>query len=112
MVIERLGKYSRALQPGLALLVPGIGKIAYVHALKEIVVEIPLQSAHTMDNVGFEFDGMLDYRIVDPVKASCIVEDPHFAISQLVQMTMWSEIGQLMLDCMLAKHLSLNGNIV
>ncbi|KAJ3373787.1 Stomatin-like protein 2, mitochondrial [Allomyces arbusculus] len=111
-VIERFGKFSRVLEPGLAILIPGIETIAYVHTLKEVAVEIPSQSAITMDNVTLDLDGVLYYRIVDPIKASYGVEHPHFAVAQLAQTTMRSEIGQLTLDRTLAERASLNTHIV
>ena len=74
-IVERMGKFSRILEPGLALLVPVIDRIAYVKSLKENAMEIPSQSAITADNVTLDLDGVLYTRVFDPFKASYGVED-------------------------------------
>ncbi|KAM0683910.1 Synaptotagmin-like protein 2 [Mitosporidium daphniae] len=110
-VVERFGKFSRILDPGLAILFPFIDRIRYVKTLKEVAVEIPTQSAITQDNVTITIDGVLYYRIFDPYKASYGIEDADFSISQLAQTTMRSEIGQMSLDRTLAERSQLNHNI-
>ncbi|XP_074627793.1 stomatin-like protein stl-1 isoform X2 [Acropora palmata] len=91
-VIERFGKFNRILDPGLAILLPVIDEIKYVQTLKEVAIEIPSQSAITLDNVTLHLDGVLYLRVVDPFKASYGVEDPEFAVTQLAQTTMRSEL--------------------
>ncbi|KAM0723259.1 hypothetical protein Q7P37_001460 [Cladosporium fusiforme] len=110
-IVERMGRFSRVLEPGLAILVPVIDRIAYVKSLKENAMEIPSQSAITADNVTLELDGVLYTRVFDPFKASYGVEDADYAISQLAQTTMRSEIGQLTLDHVLKERAALNTNI-
>ncbi|EXJ81943.1 cell division cycle 20-like protein 1, cofactor-APC complex [Capronia coronata CBS 617.96] len=110
-IVERMGKFHRILQPGLAILLPIIDRIAYVQSLKESAIEIPSQSAITADNVTLELDGVLYTRVFDAYKASYGVEDAEYAISQLAQTTMRSEIGQLTLDHVLRERASLNSNI-
>ncbi|CAK9296106.1 unnamed protein product [Gordionus sp. m RMFG-2023] len=96
-IIERMGKFNRILQPGLNFLLPFIERVRYVQNLKEIPIEIPQQGAITADNVGLTLDGVLYLKIFDPYKASYGVEDPEFAISQLAQTNMRSEIGDVKL---------------
>ncbi|KAI0595175.1 hypothetical protein F4775DRAFT_570454 [Biscogniauxia sp. FL1348] len=110
-IVERMGKFSRILEPGLAILVPFLDRIAYVKSLKEVAIEIPSQSAITADNVTLELDGVLYTRVFDAYKASYGVEDAEYAISQLAQTTMRSEIGQLTLDHVLKERAALNTNI-
>ncbi|KAI1121046.1 SPFH domain/Band 7 family protein [Nemania abortiva] len=110
-IVERMGKFNRILEPGLAILVPFLDRIAYVKSLKEVAIEIPSQSAITADNVTLELDGVLYTRVFDAYKASYGVEDAEYAISQLAQTTMRSEIGQLTLDHVLKERAALNTNI-
>lgn len=68
-IVERMGKFHRILEPGLAILMPVIDRIAYVKSLKENAIEIPSQSAITADNVTLELDGVLYTRVFDAYKA-------------------------------------------
>lgn len=68
-IVERMGKFNRILEPGLAILVPFLDRIAYVKSLKEAAIEIPSQSAITADNVTLELDGVLFTRVFDAYKA-------------------------------------------
>ena len=110
-IVERMGKFNRILDPGIAILIPFLDRIAYVKSLKEAAMEIPSQSAITADNVTLELDGVLYTRVFDAYKASYGVEDAEYAISQLAQTTMRSEIGKLSLDHVLRERAALNVNI-
>lgn len=65
-VVERMGKFNRILDPGLNILVPVIDRVKYVQSLKEIAIDVPKQSAITVDNVTLGIDGVLYLRILDP----------------------------------------------
>ncbi|KAK9378435.1 band 7 family protein [Kockiozyma suomiensis] len=110
-VVERMGKFNRILEPGLAILIPFIDKIQYVRSLKEAAIEIPSQSAITADNVTLDIDGVLYIRVFDAYKASYGVEDAEYAVTQLAQTTMRSEIGQMSLDHVLKERQALNSHI-
>lgn len=99
------------MEPGLAILIPFLDKIAYVQSLKESALAIPSQSAITSDNVTLDLDGVLYVRVVDAYAASYGVEDVTYAVSQLAQTTMRAEIGQLTLDTVLRERAALNNNI-
>ncbi|XP_068520932.1 LOW QUALITY PROTEIN: stomatin-like protein 2, mitochondrial [Anas acuta] len=111
-VVERMGKFHRILEPGLNFLIPLLDRIRYVQSLKEIVINVPEQSAVTLDNVMLQIDGVLYLRVMDPYKASYGVEDPEYAVTQLAQTTMRSELGKLSLDRLFRERESLNANIV
>ncbi|KAG7155966.1 stomatin-like protein 2, mitochondrial [Homarus americanus] len=111
-IVERMGKFHRALEPGINLLIPVLDKVRYVQSLKEIAIDVPKQAAITSDNVTLSIDGVLYLRILDPYRASYGVEDPEFAITQLAQTTMRSELGKISLDYVFRERENLNMNIV
>jgi regulator of protease activity HflC (stomatin/prohibitin superfamily) len=111
-VIERLGKYSKTISAGFHILVPGIERIAYKHTLKETALDIAEQICITKDNVQVGIDGVLYLQVLDPSRASYGISDYHFAISQLAQTTLRSEIGKIDLDRTFEERATINHNVV
>ncbi len=111
-VIERLGKYSKTLNAGFAVLVPFMDKVAYKHTLKEQAVDIPEQICITRDNVQVGVDGVLYMQVLDPERASYGIGNYMFAIAQLAQTTLRSEIGKIDLDRTFEERAAINANIV
>jgi regulator of protease activity HflC (stomatin/prohibitin superfamily) len=111
-VIEKLGRFDRTLEPGMRILIPFIERVAYRHSLKEFPYDVMEQTAITRDNVSLLMDGLVYVRIIDPKSASYGVSEPIFAVTQLAQTTMRSEIGKLTLDQCFEERETLNANIV
>lgn len=111
-VVERMGRFHEIMDPGVNFLLPFVDKIKYVQSLKEIAIDVPKQTAISLDNVTLSIDGVLYLRIIDPYKASYGVEDPEFAVTQLAQTTMRSELGKMSLDKVFRERESLNVSIV
>ena len=111
-VVQNLGKYSRTLRAGFHILVPFVERIAYRHSLKEMAIDIPEQICITKDNVQVGVDGVLYMQILDPERASYGIQDYVFAITQLAQTTLRSEIGKIDLDRTFEERALINGNVV
>jgi regulator of protease activity HflC (stomatin/prohibitin superfamily) len=111
-VIERLGKYSGTLSAGFHVLVPFIDVIRYRHTLKEQSSDIPAQVCITRDNVQVGVDGILYLKVLNPERASYGFQDYHFAISQLAQTTLRSEIGKIDLDKTFEERTNINTAVV
>jgi regulator of protease activity HflC (stomatin/prohibitin superfamily) len=111
-VVENLGKYSRTLRAGFHILIPFIERIAYRHSLKERAFDIPEQVCITKDNVQVGVDGVLYLQVLDPERASYGIHDYVFAISQLAQTTLRSEIGKIDLDRTFEERAAINANVV
>ncbi|MFM8292111.1 MAG: paraslipin, partial [Planctomycetia bacterium] len=111
-VVERLGRFNGVLTPGLNVIIPFIDKIAYRHTLKEVAVDIPEQVCVTKDNVQVAVDGVVFLQVVDPKLASYGIANYHFAVSQLAQTTMRSEIGKIVLDKCFEERSNINAAVV
>jgi len=111
-VVERFGKFNKTMEAGLNFLLPFIDKIAYERSLKEQAFDVPSQSAITRDNISLVVDGVLYLKVIDPYKASYGVDDYVYAVTQLAQTTMRSEIGKIELDKTFEEREVLNTNIV
>jgi regulator of protease activity HflC (stomatin/prohibitin superfamily) len=111
-VVENLGRYSRTLQAGFHILVPFVERIAYRHNLKEEAVDITEQVCITKDNVQVGVDGVLYLQVLDASKASYGITNYRFAISQLAQTTLRSEIGKIELDRTFEERATINANVV
>lgn len=111
-VVENLGKYSRTLRAGFHILVPFIERAAYKHSLKETSFDIDEQICITKDNVQVGVDGVLYMQVLDPERASYGITDYYFAISQLAQTTLRSEIGKIDLDRTFEERGAINSNVV
>ena len=111
-VVERLGKYTGTLTPGLNFLVPFIDKVAYKHILKEIPLDIASQVCITKDNTQLQVDGILYFQVTDAMRASYGSSNYIMAISQLAQTSLRSIIGKLELDKTFEERDIINSQVV
>ncbi len=111
-VVERLGKYSSTLNAGLHILIPFMDVIRYRHSLKELALDVPEQICITKDNVQVGVDGVLYIKVLDAERASYGITDFRFAISQLAQTTLRSEIGKIDLDRTFEERSTINVSVV
>src|SRR6187200_2870211 len=111
-VVETLGRYNRTIQAGFHILVPFIDRVAYRHNLKEEAMDIPEQVCITRDNVQVGVDGVLYLQVLDASKASYGITNYRFAIIQLAQTTLRSEIGKIDLDRTFEARATINANVV
>lgn len=111
-IVERFGKYHSTKVAGLNFIIPFFDRIAADRSLKEQAVDIPSQGGITKDNISLTVDGVLYFRVLDPYKATYGVDDYIFAVSQLAQTTMRSELGKMELDKTFEERDQLNANIV
>jgi regulator of protease activity HflC (stomatin/prohibitin superfamily) len=111
-VVERLGRYSGTLGAGFHVLWPFLDVIRYRHSLKEAAFDIPAQVCITRDNVQVGVDGVLYLKVLNAERASYGISDYLFAISQLAQTTLRSEIGKIDLDKTFEERTNINLAVV
>ena len=111
-VVERFGKYHSTKEAGLNFIIPFLDRISADRSLKEQAVDVPSQSGITKDNISLSVDGVLYFRVLDPYKATYGVDNYIFAVTQLAQTTMRSELGKMELDKTFEERDHLNTNIV
>ena len=111
-VVENLGKYSRTMQAGFHILIPFIERVTYKHTLKEQAIDVEEQICITSDNVQVGVDGVLYLQVMDARSASYGIGDYLFAIAQLAQTTLRSEMGKIELDKTFEERNHMNLRIV
>src|SRR3954468_7698269 len=111
-IVERLGKYSGTLNAGFHILVPFLDSVRYKHTLKEVALDVPEQVCITRDNVQVAVDGVLYFKILDPGRASYGISDYNYAIQQLAQTNLRSEIGKIELDRTFEERTNINLSVV
>jgi regulator of protease activity HflC (stomatin/prohibitin superfamily) len=111
-VVERLGRYHATLNAGFHLLFPFIDVIRYRHSLKETAWDIAAQVCITRDNVQVGVDGILYLKVLNAERASYGIADYLFAITQLAQTTLRSEVGKIDLDRTFEERSTINTAVV
>ncbi|MFM7548618.1 MAG: SPFH domain-containing protein [Cyanobacteriota bacterium] len=98
MLVERLGKYNRQLEPGLSFVLPGVEKVVSHESLKERVLDIPPQQCITRDNVAIEVDAVVYWQLLEHPRAYYAVDNLQAAMVNLVLTQIRAEMGKLDLD--------------
>lgn len=111
-VVERLGRFAGTLHAGFHILTPFIDVVRYKHTLKEMAIDIPEQVCITKDNVQVGVDGVIYLKVVDPERASYGISNYIFAITQLAQTALRSEIGKIDLDRTFEERSTINRYVV
>ncbi|HXD18170.1 MAG TPA: stomatin-like protein [Vicinamibacterales bacterium] len=111
-VVERLGRYNATLNAGFHILVPFVDVIRYKHSLKERAIDIPEQICITRDNVQVGVDGILYLKVLNAERASYGISDYIFAITQLAQTTLRSDVGKIDLDRTFEERTTINVSVV
>ncbi len=97
-VVERLGKFSRTLEPGLNIIVPYVDYIRQRISTRDIILDIPQQEVITKDNAVILTNAITFIRVTNPRDALYGIEDFKLAIQQLVMTTLRSILGEMSLD--------------
>lgn len=111
-VVERLGRFSKTLGPGLNLLIPGVDRVAYKFDLRETPMDVEKQVCITKDNTQISIDGVLYLQITDAKAAAYGTSNPMSSVRQLAQTVMRSDVGKKQLDEVLSSRTELNNSIV
>lgn len=111
-VIERLGRYTRTLEPGLNLIIPFVDSRRARVNVQERVLDIPPQVVITADNVSIKIDGAIFIQAVDPRRAVYEVDDLNLAVQTLAQTNLRATVGAMELDSALSKRDEINARIL
>mgnify|MGYP003672154658 CR=1 FL=1 len=110
--VERFGRYTRTLPPGLHLIIPLVDRIGTRQNMMEQVMDVDSQEVITKDNAMITVDGVVFYQILDPVKASYEVRQLHHAILNLTMTNIRTVMGSMDLDELLSQRDRINAELL
>lgn len=111
LVIERLGKFLKAADAGLHIIVPFFDSVRAVHDLREQITPIEPQPVISRDNVTMSVDAVIYYMIIDPVRATYEIQDLQWGLEQLTLSSLRNVVGHLDLDQTLTSRDTINASL-
>lgn len=110
--VERFGRYTATLEPGLNLIIPFIDRIGFRLSMMESVLDVPSQTVISKDNAAVTADGVVFYRIMEASKAAYQVNNLTYAIVNLTVTNLRSVLGSMELDHMLSNREEINERLL
>ncbi|MDR3507845.1 MAG: SPFH/Band 7/PHB domain protein [Caulobacteraceae bacterium] len=110
--VERFGRYSRTLKPGMTILTPFVENVGRRMNMMEQVMEVPQQEVFTKDNVTVQIDGIVFIQVIDAANAAYRVDNLPYAIGQLAMTNLRTVVGSMDLDDVLSQRDSINTKLL